>query len=144
MNHYVKTNIFKRNKLKNPIDIIIFTDDVSFSATSDFIKNLYYFGSAILVGYSGDPELDSFNGSQNPTFVLIKLTGIKGFNELLNRGFLFLQIPCESIYRSSYDKNNENIPEEFTVNLLDERINIYNKYNDDLYEDFISKVKNIF
>ena len=39
---------------------------------------------------------------------------------------------CGPIYKSSYDKNNENINEEFTINLIDERINIYNKYNDDL------------
>ena len=48
------------------------------------------------------------------------------------------------MYRSSYDKNNENIPEEFIVNLIDERINIYNNYNDDLYEDFIIEAKKIF
>ena len=140
----IKTNIFKRNKIKKPTDIVIFTDGLSFSATSVFIKNLYYFGGAILAGYSGDPELDYFDASQNPTFILTNLTGIKGFNELVKRGFYFPQISIGSMYRSSYDKNNENIPEEFIVNLIDERINIYNNYKDDLYEDFISEAKNIF
>ena len=140
----IKENIFKRNKIKRPTDIIIFTDGLSFSATSIFIKNLYYFGGAILVGYSGNPELDSFDASQNPTFVLTNMTGIKGFNELLKRGFAFPQLPSGPMYRSMYDKNIENIPEEFTVNLIDERVNIYENYNDNLYEDFITEAKKIF
>ena len=140
----IKTNIFKRNKIKKPTNIIIFTDSMSFSATSVFTKSLYYFGGAILVGYSGDPELDSFDASQNPTFILTNLTGIKGFNKLIQKGFYFPRMPSGSMYRSSYDKNNENIPEEFTVNLIDERVNIYNNYKDDLYEDFITEAKNIF
>ena len=140
----IKKNIFKRNKIKKPTNIIIFTDGLSFSSTSVFIKNLYYFGGAILVGYSGDPELEYFDASQNPTFILTNLTGIKGFNKLLQKGFYFPQMPIGPMYRSSYDKNNENIPEEFIVNLIDERINIYNNYNDDLYEDFIIEAKKIF
>ena len=140
----IKKNIFKRNKIKKPTNIIIFTDGLSFSSTSVFIKNLYYFGGAILVGYSGDPELEYFDASQNPTFIFTNLTGIKGFNKLLQKGFYFPQMPIGPMYRSSYDKNNENIPEEFIVNLIDERINIYNNYNDDLYEDFITEAKKIF
>ena len=140
----IKNNIFKRNSTKKPTDIIIFTDGLSFSSTSVFIKNVYYFGGAILVGYSGDPEAELFDASQNPTFVLTNLTGIKGFIELIKRGFYFPRIPSGAMYRTKYDINNENIPEEFTVNLIDERINIYNDYSDDLYEDFISEAKIIF
>ena len=140
----VKENIFKRNKTKKPTDIIIFTDGLSFSATSVFIKKLYYFGGAILVGYSGNPELDSFDASQNPSFVLTNLTGIKGFNELVKRGFYFPQIPIGSLFRNVYDKNSENVPEEFTVNFIDERIDVYNNYNDQLYENFVAEAKKIF
>ena len=137
-------NIFKRKKIKKPTDVIIFTDGLSFSSTSVFIKNLYYFGGAILVGYGGDPESDLFDASQNPTFVLTNFTGIKGYNELLSRGFMFAQIPVGPMYKTRYDNNNDSIPEEFTVNYIDERINIYKDYSDNLYEDFISEAKKIF
>jgi len=110
----MKENIFKRNKIKKPTDIIIFTDGFSFSATSVFIKKLYYFGGAILVGYSGNPELNSFDASQNPSFVLTNLTGIKGFNELLKRDFYFPQIPIGSLFRNCMTK----ITKMFLKNLL--------------------------
>jgi hypothetical protein len=43
-----------------------------------------------------------------------------------------------------YDKNRENVPEEFTVNFIDERIDVYNNYNDKLYENFVAEAKKIF
>ena len=140
----IKNNIFKRNKIKKPTEVIVFTDGLSFSATSVFIKNLYYFGGAILVGYGGDPELDSFDASQNPTFVLTNLTEIDGYKDLIKKGFYFGQLPSGPMYRSRYDKNNNDIPEEFTVNYIDERINLYNAYDDSLYDEFINEAKKIF
>ena len=140
----IKENIFKRNKIKKPTDIIVFTDGLSFSSTSVFIKNLYYFGGAILVGYGGDPELDTFDASQSPTFVLTNLTGFDGYSDLLKKGFVFAQLPSGPMYRTKYDKNNNDVPEEFTVNYIDERINIYNAYDDSLYQDFIDEAKKIF
>ena len=140
----ITENIFKRNKTKKPTEIIVFTDGLSFSATSIFIKNLYYFGGAIIVGYGGDPEVDIFDASQNPTFVLTNLIGIKGFLDLVKKGFYFLQIPIGSMYRTRYDEKNEEIPEEFVINNIDERINIYNEYSDNLYGEFIDEAKNIF
>ena len=140
----IKKNIFKRNKIKKPTDVIVFTDGLSFSATSIFIKNLYYFGGAILVGYGGDPEKESFDASQNPTFVLTNLTGINGSKDLEEKGFKFYQLPCGPMYRSRYDKNNNDVPEEFIVNYIDERVNLYNAYDDNLYDDFINEAKKIF
>ena len=140
----IKENIFKRNKIKKPTDVIVFTDGLSFSSTSVFIKNLYYFGGAIIVGYGGDPEKDIFDASQNPTFVLTNLMGIKGYPDLVQKGFIFAQLPIGPMYKTRYDENSEQIPEEFTVNNIDERINLYNEYNDNLYQDFIDEAKNIF
>ena len=139
----IQKDIFKRNKIKKPTDIIVFTDGASFSATSVFIKNLYYFGGAIMVGYGGDPDSDSFDASQNPTFVLTNLTGIKGYTDLLLKGFAFIQLPIGPMYKASYSKKEKNIPEEFVVNLVDERINIYNDYSDNLYQTFIDEAKKI-
>ena len=140
----IKDNIFKRNKTKKPTDVIVFTDGLSFSSTSVFIKNLYYFGGAILVGYGGDPELDTFDASQSPTFVLTNLSGIDGFYDLVNKGFFFAQLPSGPMYRTKYDKKNNDIPEEFTVNYIDERVNLYNAYDDSYYQDFIEEAKKIF
>ena len=140
----IKGNIFKRNKIKKPTDVIVFTDGLSFSATSVFIKNLYYFGGAILVGYGGNPEDELFDASQNPTFVLTNFTGIKGYDDLFKKGFAFYQIPVGPMYRTKYDEKDENIPEEFTVNYIDERVNLYNAYDDSLYEDFVEEAKKIF
>ena len=140
----IRKNIFKRNKIKKPTDVIVFTDGLSFSSTSIFIKNLYYFGGAILVGYGGDPEEDIFDASQSPTFVLTNLTGIKGYFDLRAKGFLFLQIPAGPMYRNKHNETTEEIPEEFTINNIDERINLYNAYNDNLYQDFVNEAKIIF
>ena len=137
-------NIFKRNITRKPTDVIVFTDGLSFSSTSVFIKNLYYFGGAILVGYGGDPEVDTFDASQSPTFVLTNLTGIKGYFDLIKKGFYFLQLPTGPMYRTKYDEKNEDIPEEFVINYIDERVNIYNVYSDNLYDDFIEEAKKIF
>ena len=59
-----------REKMKNirkPTDIIIFTDGFSFSATSFFIKSIQLFSCAIIVGYGGNPQLESFDSSQSPS-----------------------------------------------------------------------------
>ena len=140
----IKKDIFKRNKIKKPTDVIVFTDGLSFSSTSIFIKNLYYFGGAILVGYGGDPEVDIFDASQNPTFVLGNFLGVKGYINMARKGFIFGQLPIGPMYRTEYNKNNVELPEEFTINYIDERINLYNAYNDNLYEDFIFEAKKIF
>ena len=102
----IKENIFKRNKIKKPTDVIVFTDGQSFSSTSVFIKNLYYFGGAIIVGYGGDPEKDIFDASQNPTFVLTNLMGIKGYPDLVQKGFIFAQLPIGPMYKTRYDEND--------------------------------------
>ena len=70
--------------------------------------------------------------------------GIKGYPDLVQKGFIFAQLPIGPMYKTRYDENSEQIPEEFTVNNIDERIKLYNEYNDNLYQDFIDEAKNIF
>jgi hypothetical protein len=61
---------FKMDKLKRPTDILIFTDFFSYSATSFFIKGLQETGSAITVGYLGNPKNNEItDASQSPSFV---------------------------------------------------------------------------
>ncbi len=138
-----------RNKYKKPTEIIIFTDGYSYSATSLFIKSLYHFGGAIIVGYNGDPDSDKndFDASQSPTYVLnLTQTKIPAYDTLKKYGYQFSQISYGPSYKNQYIEGNTNIdyPEEFQVTPVDERIDIYDSYDDNLYQKFIDKAKEIF
>ena len=76
---YMKGLINSREKLiwdikvKNPTDIIVFTDAYSYSATSTFIKGFQITGGAKIVGYFGNPKIGGtkeFDGSQSNSVVL--------------------------------------------------------------------------
>ena len=148
-NEYYKNNI-TRNKYKKPTEIIIYTDAFSYSATSLFIKSLYHFGGAIMVGYNGDPDSDKnkFDASQSPTFVLsnLDLRLIPAYKILVNYGFYFNQLSYGPSYKNQFIEENTNVdyPEEFQVTPVDERVNIYDSYDDTSYQKFIDKAKEIF
>ena len=147
--HYAQffKDLIIRNKYKKPTDIIIYTDGFSFSATSLFIKSLYHFGGAITVGYNGDPDTTKkdFDASQSPTFILsneeISILGLKTLEEY---GFYFSQISYGPSYKNQFREDKLDYPEEFEVTPVDERVEIYNTYNDKLYQSFIDEAKKIF
>jgi len=130
-------------KLKKPTEIILFTDGLSFSCGSIFIKELQMHGSAIIVGYNKRPDLDindfdasqsdslgsSFNISQNKRN-LEKL----GFNVKLTIGEQF----------DPNDKNKPKTPMEFKAYPVDLLSEITTPYSDDLYDNFIKESKTIF
>jgi hypothetical protein len=142
-----KKNISRFN-YKKPTEIIIFTDGFSYSATSLFIKSLYHFGGAITVGFNGDPDSDknNFDASQSPTFVMPSddLAVIPAYSTLENYGFIFGQISYGPYYKNQFIEGNVDYPEEFQVTPVDERVNIYDSYDDTLYQKFIDKAKEIF
>ena len=147
--HYVQfyKDLIIRNRYKKPTDIIIYTDSLSFSATSLFIKSLYHFGGAITVGYNGDPETEKkdFDASQSPTFVLpYESLSIPALETLINYGFYFSQISYGPSYKNQFREDKLDYPEEFQVTPVDERVDIYNAYDDSLYQTFIDKAKDIF
>ena len=148
--HYAQfyKDLIIRNKYKKPTEIIIYTDGFSFSATSLFIKSLYHFGGAIIVGYNGDPETEKkdFDASQSPTFVLPLRDFMETpiFSTLKKYGFIFNQISYGPSYKNQFIEGNLDYPEEFQVTPVDERIDIYNAYDDSLYQSFIEKAKKIF
>ena len=54
--------------LKNPTDIIIYTDSFCYSACSGFIKAFQNTGGASIVGFNGNPKIKGtkeFDGSQS-------------------------------------------------------------------------------
>ena len=140
----IREKYFKLDKLKSPTDIIIFTDSFSYSATSFFIKGLQETGSAITVGYYGNPkeEDEPMDASQSPSFVgNFKNTDI--YQNLKNAGF---EIRGVTIYESyNYTYQNENpTPREYLIHPVDEKFELYKPYSDDLYDTFIQKAKDLF
>ena len=138
MNNFRKEYI-NSQFLKKPTDIIIFTDSYSFSACSSFIKGFQNIGGAITVGYFGNPklkEIDLFDASQSDSN--IKIIGNKTFGDML----FYIQITSKEVFNDLYQKGNP-IPREYQLNPVDDRVDIYSKYSDELYEKFINEGKNI-
>jgi hypothetical protein len=111
--HYAQfyKDLIIRNKYKKPTDIIIYTDGFSFSGTSLFIKSLYHFGGAIIVGYNGDPETENkdFDASQSPTFILpYESLSIPALETLYNYGFYFSQISYGPSYKNKFIEKKKN------------------------------------
>ena len=148
-----KFNELRKNikYLRKPTEIIIFTDGFSYSATSHFIKQTQLKGGAIIVGYGGNPNLDIFDASQNPSTV-ISTRNSKNDNlsqDIENLGFT-LRYPITE----EYDHNDimlryiplpdKETPLGYKTLNIDERIDIYNKYDDSQYDNFITNALQIF
>ena len=133
-----------KNNIKRPTDIIIFTDGFSFSATSLFIKGFQKTGGAIIVGFNGNPKLsdDLFDASQSPTNVL-EFNNIIYKQNLKKLGFVIGGISASESFGENYMEKNS-IPLEYDFDPIDERVDIYNEYSDEIYQNFIDKGKEIF
>ena len=139
------------NTNRKPTDIIIFTDGFSFSTTSDFIKDLQESGNAIIVGYNGIPneerKKDKFNGSQSPSSIIELNNSFPKDPHVknLNKYHIIVTTSFDGSYNDDYqNKTKLPIPREYLINPIDERSNIYGRYNDDRYLEFITEAKEIF
>ena len=122
---------------REPTKIIIFTDGFSYSATSFLIKGFQKNGGAITVGYMGNPNIkgtDEFDASQSPSQVY-NFPETAYYKNLDEKGFQVAGITIGETFSNSHEKNQ--IPREYQLNPVDERVNIYETYSDDLYEQFI-------
>ena len=140
----IRKNFLDKGKVKRPTDIIIFTDGFSYSATSLFIKGFQKTGGAITVGFNGNPTLsdDLFDASQSPTNVQTFNESIE-VSDLLKVDFVVGGISGSESFSYNYKIKNA-IPLEYDFELVDERVDIYNDYNDEIYQTFIDKGKEIF
>ena len=137
-----------RKKMKNkrkPTDIIVFTDGYSFSATSMFIKYLQYYGGGIVVGFFGNPNKNTtFDSSLSPSGIIeidrLSLWN-KNFESLRSKYSAYVQF---AIFQSFYDKDNFSVPLEYKVTPVDERVSIYENFNESNYHVFVQKAKEIF
>ena len=55
-----------------------------------------------------------------------------------------LKLPIFEFFDRLDNENELNIPLEYKIHLIDERVGLYNKYTEDNYENFIDEAKDIF
>ena len=124
--------------LKRPTDIIIFTDSYSFDAASTLIKGFQNIGGAITVGYFGNPKLEGkelFDASQSDS-------GVRNISNIIFGNFeLDLNFSETETFNDFYQKGNP-FPREYELNPVDERVDIYEEYSDDIYSKFINEALN--
>ena len=134
---------FKLDKLKRPTDIIIFTDTYSYSATSFFIKGLQETGSAITVGYFGNPKSNEImDSSLSPSFIG-SFSNTDVYKNIEKAGYKIRLITIYESYNYTYQIKNP-IPKEFLIYPVDEKFELFEAYNDNLYEKFMEKAKEVF
>ena len=128
--------------LKKPTEILIFTDSFSFSSASTLIKGFQNIGGAIIVGYFGNPTkegIDLFDSSQSDSsFYEINIDK----EELIEIAKDFeISLTTQEIFDDYKDENP--LPREYSFDKVDFRVDIYSKYSDDIYSQFIDEGKKI-
>ena len=129
---------------RSPTQILIFTDGFSFSAGSLLIKGFQKDGSAIIAGYMGNPNIkgtDEFDASQSPSQVH-DFKDTEYYKTLKEKGFEIEGVTIGETFLNPHEKNQ--VPKEYQLNPVDERVNIYQTYSDDIYDDFILEGLSIF
>ena len=136
-----KIRLTMKNKRK-PTEILVLTDGYSFSAASLYIKYLQKQGGAVVVGYFGNIFDESiFDASQSPspifTHNIIKMFNLEDI-EILEQYGIEVEFPG---IQSFYDLNDTNVPLEYEVNPIDDRLDFYLSYNgnDDNYLTIVEK-----
>ena len=96
------------------------------------------------MGYYGNPKIkgiDLFDGSQSISSVK-KIPNLEIYKNLRKLNFSIVQVTIGETFDDSVYGPNP-IPREYAFDPVDERVNIYSTYNDDLYEEFINQGKAI-
>ena len=109
-----------------------------------FIKGIQNNGGAIIVGYGGNPNEKSFDSSQSPSAVFTTEYGQDEISQNIEKLQFTLIYPIQETFSRIDHENEINIPLEYQINLIDERIKIFNSYDDSIYQDFIDEALNIF
>ena len=140
----IRKKYYEKKHLKKPTEIIIFADFSSYSATSFVIKGLQETGGAIIVGYRGNPKLknEPLDASLSPSGGYY-LEGTDLDHTLTECGFELKGITTYESFNYTFQASNP-LPREFQIIEVDEKIDIYQAYDDSLYEDFIKEAKRIF
>lgn len=141
--HIKRQELIKTKKTKKPTDIIIFTDYHSFSATSIFLKSFQQSGGAIIVGYYGNPkDNETIRDSSISSSGILNYEWTNFQKNLENLNFHF-QITGQEFFYYDYQKENPT-PQEYITIPVDEYVDIYEEYSDDIYDKFINYANIIF
>ncbi|EDR29782.1 hypothetical protein EDI_222990 [Entamoeba dispar SAW760] len=121
------------SKPRKPTEIVVYTDSFCYSACSVFTKGLKEWGSAILVGFNGDP-----NGKDEEFEVGLSPSAVKSGYDLCSSKYKIpdgysLRLSFLESFRYNY-AYKEKIPREFLTDMIDERVNIYQYSNNNLEE----------
>ena len=141
---------------RKPTEILVYSDGFSYSATSLLLKHLQYYGGGITAGYFVSPNLDTipFDSSLSPSSIfsdeLFQLTKPKGHETLSSKyGYSFIMAATQTFYT----EKEYQVPLEFEVTPVDEKINLYiNKIiktpedlmDKSIYDSFIDDSLKIF
>ena len=141
--HKKRKEMLDTKKTRKPTDIIIFTDYLSVSATSIFIKGFQETGGAIVVGYFGNPL------ERNKKYdAAISSSGVSNLEWTpycmnLARLNFTMGITFQEFYQYDYQKENP-IPQEYITIPVDEHVDIYEDFDINSYDKFIEEAKKIF
>jgi len=134
-----------KKTLKNPrkpTDILVLTDGFSYSSAAMFLKYLQYYGGAITAGYFINPNISDipFDSSLSPSitfdYLRLQLLSPEGYKPLYDFFKWGLSIPgIQTFYRP----DNYSIPLEYEVTPVDEKIDIYEIFDDSNYELFVNE-----
>ena len=142
--------INRKKKLTNkrkPTEILIYTDGYSFSAASNFVKYLQYYGGGIVVGFFGNPDRGNipFDSGQSSSSVIdnqtLYLISPNSYKYLYDKYNITINMPG---YQCFFDDLNVKIPIEYLVTEVDEKIELYEHFKDNNYNIFVNEAKIIF
>ncbi|EDR24615.1 hypothetical protein EDI_281390 [Entamoeba dispar SAW760] len=126
-----------KNHPRSPHQIVIFTDGYCRGTCSFFIKNLAESGSAIIVGYGGDPENNEFDIGTASSIIMASGYALCGSSTDLTKEGSHMTVSFVELYPTDYSFKS-NIPREFIKGRSNERVALYD-YSDNDINKFVSE-----
>ena len=132
----------KMKNIRKPTEIVVYTDSFCFSCCSVTAKGMKEHGSAIMVGFDGDPGLtgtDKFEVGQSPTAVVTLSNQFKETNKPfeLDAYGISVGVSFAESFRYNYEYT-ETVPKEFLIDEIDERTT-FTSYDDAKLDQFTTK-----
>ena len=142
---YFDLSDFKMKNQRKPSELVIYTDAFCYSCCSLFTKGFKERGSAIIVGYNGDPSLEGvkeFDVGQSPTTVeMVDSHYPTPETSAMKRLGFTMTFSFYETFRFNY-KYNEKYPREFIIDEIDVRspFNIFDSNTMIYFSQFTNKV----
>ena len=103
-------------------------------------------GGAIIVGYAGDPNEKDIDSSKSPTPAFTTQDAKDKLSVNIENLNFTLSYPVMETFNRLDDENDTEINHllEYQINSIDERVQIFNSYDDSIYQEFIDEALKIF